>query len=117
MTDALSAAPNGSGLAATDAAAAQRNGAQVPELYELLNALEVMRGGDFFVRLPNDHDGVLGKISVLFNEIAGANQTMAQQLERIGKVVGAQGCTRQRVKFGISTAAWGEMEASGTIAA
>src|SRR5712672_3502936 len=37
---------------------------------------------------------------------------MAQQLERIGKSVGEQGRTRQRVKFGISTGAWGEMEGS-----
>ena len=49
---------------------------------------------------------------MLFNEIVGANQNMAQQLERIGKSVGEQGRTRQRVKFGISTAAWGEMEGS-----
>ena len=54
----------------------------------------------------------MGRISVLFNEIVGANQNMAQQLERIGKSVGEQGRTRQRVKFGISTAAWGEMESS-----
>jgi hypothetical protein len=39
---------------------------------------------------------------VLFNEIVAANQNMAQQLERIGKAVGEQGRTRQRVKFGIS---------------
>src|SRR5207245_303629 len=50
--------------------------------------------------------------AVLFNEIVGANQNMAQQLERIGKSVGEQGRTRQRVKFGISTATWGDMESS-----
>ena len=57
-------------------------------------------------------EGPLGRISVLFNEIVAANQNMAQQLERIGKSVGEQGRTRQRVKFGVSTAAWGEMEGS-----
>ncbi len=77
-----------------------------PDLYELMRALEAVRAGDFSVRLPSGHDGVLGKISVLFNEIVGANQNMAQQLERIGKSVGEQGRTRQRVKFGISTAAF-----------
>ena len=85
---------------------------QTPELYELLPALEAVRRGDFSVRLPTGQDGVEGKISVLFNEIVGANQNMAQQLERIGKTVGEQGRTRQRVKFGISTATWGEMENS-----
>ena len=37
---------------------------------------------------------------------------MAQQLERVGQVVGREGKTRQRVKFGLSSGAWGEMEAS-----
>src|SRR5476651_872410 len=83
-----------------------------PELYDLLHAMEAMRAGDFSVRLSSEPDGTLGKIAVLFNEIVAANQNMAQQLERIGKSVGEQGRARQRVKFGISTAAWGEMEGS-----
>src|SRR5690348_9139548 len=37
---------------------------------------------------------------------------MAQQLERVGHVVGREGKTRQRVKFGLSSGAWGEMEGS-----
>ena len=114
-SDAASTVTNGATAAARTPA---RRGSvaeaapQPPELHELFRALEAMRGGDFSVRLPSGHDGMLGKISVLFNEIVGANQNMAQQLERIGKAVGEQGRTRQRVKFGISTAAWGEMEAS-----
>src|SRR5687767_13045436 len=88
------------------------NGAQGAELYDLLHAMEAMRAGDFSVRLSGVREGALGRISVLFNEIVAANQNMAQQLERIGKAVGEQGRTRQRVKFGISTAAWGEMESS-----
>ncbi len=83
-----------------------------PELYDLLHAMEAMRAGDFSVRLSSEPEGLPGKIAVLFNEIVAANQNMAQQLERIGKSVGEQGRTRQRVKFGISTAAWGEMESS-----
>src|SRR5207248_8177813 len=74
--------------------------------------MEAMRAGDFSVRLTRDRQGAMGRLSVLFNEIVAANQNMAQQLERIGKSVGEQGRTRQRVKFGISTAAWGEMESS-----
>ena len=91
---------------------AGRNGAQAPELYELLRAMEAMRAGNFSVRLSSEPEGALGRIAVLFNEIASANQNMAQQLERIGKSVGEQGRTRQRVKFGIATGAWGEMESS-----
>src|SRR5437868_5859939 len=74
--------------------------------------MEAVRAGDFTVRLPAGRAGAIGRIAVLFNEIVGANQVMAQQLERIGKSVGEQGRTRQRVKFALSTAAWGEMEGS-----
>src|SRR5476649_2870427 len=90
-----------------------RNGTPTnTELNDLLHAMEAMRAGDFSVRLSSAHKGALGRISVLFNEITAANQNMAQQLERIGKTVGEQGRTRQRVKFSLSSAAWGAMETS-----
>src|SRR5260370_40411385 len=104
------AAPTPSTPAPRRGAAA--NGAHPRDLHELQQAMEGMRAGDFSVRLAGGRDGPLGRIAVLFNEIVGANQSMAQQLERIGKSVGEQGRTRQRVKFGISTATWGEMEGS-----
>src|SRR5207302_3255710 len=47
-----------------------------------------------------------------FNEIVAANQRMADQLERVGTVVGREGKTRQRVRFGLTDGAWGEMESS-----
>src|SRR5262245_53917409 len=65
--DAVTPAPKGQ-----VAPAAHRNGAQSPELHDLLNALEAVRAGDFSVRLPRDRDGTLGRISVLFNEIVAA---------------------------------------------
>ncbi|MGE0118737.1 MAG: HAMP domain-containing protein [Dongiaceae bacterium] len=71
-----------------------------------------MRVGDFSVRLPGDQTGLTGKIADTFNDIVAANQRMAQQLERVGQVVGREGKTRQRVKFGLSSGAWGEMESS-----
>src|SRR5258707_14029031 len=37
---------------------------------------------------------------------------MAKQLERVGEVVGREGKTKQRVKFGVSRGSWGEMENS-----
>src|SRR5712664_4035004 len=88
------------------------NGTVPHDIHELPQAMEAMRAGDFSVRLPAGRDGPLGRIAILFNEIVGANRNMAHQLERIGKSVGEQGRTRQRVKFSISTAAWGEMEGS-----
>jgi hypothetical protein len=37
---------------------------------------------------------------------------MARQLEQAGQTVGREGITRQRVKFGLTNGAWGEMESS-----
>src|ERR1700716_4453575 len=81
-------------------------------LQDLLHALQAMRGGDFSVRMTGDHLGIEGKIADTCNEIVAANQRMAQQLEHVGEVVGRQGKTRQRVRFGIGNGAWGEMESS-----
>src|SRR5262245_41563373 len=83
-----------------------------PELSELLSALQAVRDGDFSVRLPGDWTGIEGKIADTFNEIVASNARMASELERVGTVVGKQGQTRQRVKFGRATGSWGEMEAS-----
>ena len=78
----------------------------------LLQALRAMRAGDFSVRMGGEQDGLLGKIADTFNDIVASNQRMAQQLERVGQVVGREGKTRHRVKFGVSNGAWGEMEFS-----
>src|ERR671935_1809603 len=88
------------------------DGSTSPELYDLLNALQSMRVGDFSVRLASSQVGLLGKIADTFNEIVAANERMAQQLDRVGQVVGREGKTRQRVKFALSSGAWGEMETS-----
>src|SRR5687767_3503333 len=57
----------------------------------LLAGLQAMRDGDFDVRLPGDWIGLEGKIADTFNEIIAANQQMAQELARIGEVVGREG--------------------------
>src|SRR5690349_22040407 len=80
--------------------------------HDLLTALQAMRSGNFAVRLPGNLSGIEGKISDIFNDIVEANQRMAAQIERVGEVVGREGKTRQRVKFGLSSGAWGEMEGS-----
>jgi methyl-accepting chemotaxis protein len=99
-------AANGPGVAADKAL----NGGTSVELHDLLQALQAVRVGDFSVRMAGDQVGILGKIADTFNEIVTANQRMAQQLERVGQVVGREGKTRQRVKFGLASGAWGEME-------
>src|SRR5438132_1443037 len=87
------------------------NGAAI-EPHDLLHALQAMRVGDFSVRLPGDLTGIEGKIADTFNEIVAANQRMAEQLERVGQLVGREGKARHRVRFGMSEGAWGEMETS-----
>jgi len=79
---------------------------------ELLHALQAMRAGDFSVRMTGDHLGIDGKIADTFNEIVAANERMAQQLERVGQVVGREGNTRQRVRFGLASGSWADMEGS-----
>ncbi|MDP2408883.1 MAG: HAMP domain-containing protein [Pseudolabrys sp.] len=71
-----------------------------------------MRAGDFSVRMSGAHEGVAGKIADTFNEIVAANQRMAQELEHVGEVVGHEGKTRHRVKFGITSGSWSDMEMS-----
>src|SRR5256886_7958859 len=88
------------------------NGKPPDSSQELLHALQAMRSGDFSVRMTGDHLGIEGKIADTFNEIVAANQRMAQQLERVGQVVGREGKTRQRVKFGLASGSWADMEGS-----
>ena len=83
-----------------------------PDTRGLLEALQAVRAGDFSVRLPSHQDGEAGRIADAFNDIVAANARMAQQLEHVGEVVGRQGKTRTRVRFGLSSGAWGDMEDS-----
>ena len=118
-TSDVASARKKNGAAAAAAAAslantqsANLNGGEALELQELLHALQAMRVGDFSVRMAGHRVGVMGKVADTFNEIVTANQRMAKQLERVGQVVGRDGKTRQRVRFGLSEGAWGEMESS-----
>ncbi|PCK86144.1 hybrid sensor histidine kinase/response regulator [Rhizobium sophoriradicis] len=78
----------------------------------LLEVLVAVRRGDFSVRMRSDLTGVTGKIADALNDIIAANQRMAQQLEHVGQVVGREGRTSTRVRFGLSDGSWSEMEGS-----
>ncbi|MBZ7927522.1 HAMP domain-containing protein [Ensifer adhaerens] len=78
----------------------------------LVEALIAMKQGDFSVRMRSDLDGVAGKIADTFNDIIAANQKMAQQLEHVGQVVGRDGRTSTRVRFGLTDGSWSAMEGS-----
>src|SRR4051812_17643393 len=80
------------------------------ELRELLRVLSAVRDGDFSARVPGHWTGLVGKIADTVNDLVGANQAMAQQIERVGQVVGREGRTRQRVRFARNAGAWSEME-------
>jgi len=82
------------------------------DLSVILSSLQTMRDGDFSVRLPGNWTGLAGKIADTFNEIVTANQQMAKELKRVGQVVGKEGRTRERMRFDLPKAAWGEMEVS-----
>jgi HAMP domain-containing protein/CheY-like chemotaxis protein/signal transduction histidine kinase len=82
------------------------------DLSVILAGLRTMRDGDFSVRLPGAWTGLAGKIADTFNDIASANQHIAQDLKRVGQVVGKEGKTRERTRFHESKASWGEMEVS-----
>jgi HAMP domain-containing protein/CheY-like chemotaxis protein/putative methionine-R-sulfoxide reductase with GAF domain len=99
------------GALATDAVV-DGNLPAVLDRRQLLLALQRVRAGDFSVQLPGDFAGLDGKIADTFNEIVSANERMANELKRVGQVVGREGKTRERVKFDHSRGAWGEMEAS-----
>src|SRR5262245_47291367 len=118
MPPTSNAAAGLSGSTALDrppAAERRPNGADdgtASDLQDLLQGLQAVRVGDFSVRLPGHRTGLIGKVADTFNDIVAANQRMAQQLERVGQVVGRDGKTRQRVRFGLASGAWGEMENS-----
>src|SRR5215469_12781240 len=103
---------NGSAAPASTPQNGVANGAAVFDPHELLHALQAMQVGDFSVRMAGDRTGIEGKIADTFNTIVSANQRMAQQLERVGELVGREGKARHRVRFGFSEGAWGEMESS-----
>ena len=95
---------NGTSIATAESAS--------PDLSIILAGLQTMRDGDFSVRLPGSWTGLAGKIADTFNDIVAANQQMAQELKRVGQVVGKEGRTRERAKFQQARGAWGEMETS-----
>ena len=110
MNDTESGATSPSRVAAPQR---KSNGAGRPDIsQDLLHALQAMRSGDFSVRMNGDYLGIDGKIADTLNEIIAANQRMAQQLDRVGQVVGREGKTRQRVKFGLASGSWADMEDS-----
>lgn len=75
----------------------------------ILNALIAVKNGDFSVRLPAEWTGINGKISDAFNEIVEVSQKFANELGRVGQVVGQEGKISQRMSLGDLSGGWAFM--------
>ena len=76
------------------------------QLTSLLNALKAVREGDFSIRLPVQKDGVMGEIAGVFNDVIGLNESMANEIIRVSKVVGEEGQMIERVSTGAVNGMW-----------
>ena len=72
----------------------------------ILTALVALKKGDFTARLPLDWIGVAGKVADTFNEVIELNERMANELERISRVVGKEGKIDQRASLGSVSGSW-----------
>src|SRR5438067_6676938 len=75
---------------------------------QLLAALMAFKRGDFSARLPDHWTGVPGKIADTFNDVIRTNQRMAQELERIVRVVGKEGRITQRAALSEVSESWSD---------
>src|SRR5438132_1252978 len=73
---------------------------------ELVSALRALRRGDFSVRLPEDVADLDSEIATLFNEVVSLNEEMAQEFERLSKVVGKEGKITQRGRLKNARGGW-----------
>ena len=100
----------GSATAVADGASGEQknknNGNSVPgaqaasgDLSAILASLQTMRDGDFPCA-SRSWTGLAGKIADTFNDIVAANQQMAQELKRVGQVVGKEGDARTHALSG-----------------
>ncbi|HLX31018.1 MAG TPA: HAMP domain-containing protein, partial [Casimicrobiaceae bacterium] len=72
----------------------------------ILDALTALKRGDASIRLPAEWPGALGRVADVFNDVVERNQRMAQELERLSKVVGRQGKLSRRGNVGDVSGFW-----------
>ncbi|MCC6179570.1 MAG: HAMP domain-containing protein, partial [Chloroflexi bacterium] len=75
---------------------------------QLLAALRAVRKGDFSVRLPRDRTGIAGEIAEAFNDIVDLNERTANEIRRVGVVVGRDGRIGQRASIGAVSGGWAD---------
>jgi HAMP domain-containing protein/CheY-like chemotaxis protein/signal transduction histidine kinase len=74
----------------------------------LLEALFLLRDGDFSVRLPNDLVGIDGKIADVFNDIAAVSERRARETARVSHAVGKEGKLKQRMAVPGAIGGWAD---------
>src|SRR5262245_22886058 len=78
------------------------------QLRQLLQVVKAVRRGDFSVRFPVEQDGILTDIGESLNEIIELNESLAQELVRVGNTVGREGKLTERVSIGPVKGAWSQ---------
>jgi len=81
------------------------------QLQPLLEALISAREGDFSARLPTSRarkrgSDVLEEIHATFNDVIGRNQAMADEIVRVGRIVGREGRMTERANLQNATGLW-----------
>jgi HAMP domain-containing protein/CheY-like chemotaxis protein/signal transduction histidine kinase len=81
------------------------------QLQALLEALQSARDGDFSVRLPvsrsrSKENNILDDIHRAFNDVIGLNQSMADEIVRVGRIVGREGRMTERAKLKNANGSW-----------
>ncbi|MBV9867244.1 MAG: methyl-accepting chemotaxis protein, partial [Abitibacteriaceae bacterium] len=76
------------------------------QLQPLLEALQAAQAGDFSVRLPAPRNGILSEISKAFNDVIGINEKMANEIVRVGRIVGREGRMTERANLKGASGSW-----------
>ncbi|MBI3557617.1 MAG: HAMP domain-containing protein, partial [Deltaproteobacteria bacterium] len=76
------------------------------EIEQLLEVLKSVKSGDFSIRLPYEKGGILSRSGELLNDIIGLNEHMANELLRVGKIVGQEGRMTERASVGPAKGSW-----------
>lgn len=78
----------------------------------LLPVLEAYHKGDFSVRMPNDWDGMAGKVADRMNDIIEMAQATADEFDRVAALVGKQGRIDERVRLPMVRGSWQKLVAA-----
>ena len=78
----------------------------IEELKLLLNTLRTAKKGDFSVRLPPGETAIMQQISDVFNDVMELNENQANEITRMGKIVGEEGRLGERAAMGAVSGSW-----------